>query len=674
MAEKWGQKYIPDMNIKNTLAGILTLFAMPVLAAPATVPAIIPQPQSVECRDGNFELGPGTRIVTDATSKQTGQYLAERLRKATGFEVRLAEKEEPTAAKGEILLTTRNAKAELGAEGYELAVAKDSVIIRAPAQAGLFYGVQTLFQLLPSEVLAPKPVHQGAWTIPCLHVQDQPRFKWRGLMLDISRHFFNKDEIKQLLDAMVLHKINTFHWHLVDDQGWRIEIKKYPKLTQVGAWRTGIGFKLDPKSSTAYGPDGRYGGFFTQADIKEIIAYADARHITIVPEIEMPGHSVAALAAYPQFSCSGEPYSTDISAGVHAGVYCAGKDETFEFLQNVLAEVIDLFPSKYIHIGGDEVPKGNWKQCEKCQARMKQEGLKTEHELQSYFIRRIEKFINSKGRNLIGWSEIREGGLAQNAAVMDWIGGAVEAATDGHEVVMSPTSNCYFDFYQSQDQSTEPRAIGGFLPLSKVYAFEPIPAKLPEQFHHHILGAQGNIWTEYIPSLKHVEYMAFPRLAALSEVAWSPKAARNYDDFTRRLEADYQRLDRMGVNYRREMAAKIGEWTPSQISTQGVTLQWDVTKHAAAAGKYRVRLDYEHGAHGIRLNWVALLEDGKEVARDTHAGFTGSRPRQSIYSVNLPACKAGARYTIQAQVAGDGGTDSTGTVYWEPQPIKPALP
>jgi len=539
------------MVLPSVAAGMLfSMIAFNGLAAAPEAPALIPLPAKTSFQPGTFTLRSKTRVLADDASRATAQYLADRLWPATGYQLKLGAGSD--SAKGNILLTTRDAKPGLGEEGYELTVTKDSVIIRAPSQAGLFYGAQTLLQLLPPQIYAAAPAAKVNWTVPCVQIEDQPRFQWRGLMLDVARHFYNVDEIKQLFDSMAAQKLNMFHWHLVDDQGWRIEIKHYPLLTLVGGWRKGIGFGLDPKSSKAYGPDGRYGGFYTQADIREVIAYAAARHITIVPEIEMPGHSTAALSAYPELSCSGGPYSTDLNGGVFAGVYCAGKDEPFEFLQNILGEVIDLFPGKYIHIGGDEVPKSNWQKCAKCQARMKAENLATEKELQSYFIRRIEKFVNSKGRNLIGWSEIREGGLAKNAAVMDWIGGAVEAATDGHDVVMSPTSNCYFDYYQATNHSTEPKAIGGFLPLKKVYALEPIPAKLDAQFASHILGAQGNLWTEYVASFKQAQYMIYPRLCAIAEISWSPKAGRDYGDFTQRLQTQFQRFDQMGVNYRRE--------------------------------------------------------------------------------------------------------------------------
>jgi hexosaminidase len=379
------------------------------------------------------------------------------------------------------------------------------------------------------------------------------------LLLDVARHFFTKDEVKQLLDLMALQKINTLQMHLTDDQGWRIEIKKYPRLTEIGAWRKDAGFGLDPKASTTYGPDGRYGGYYKQDDIREIVAYARGRHITVVPEIEMPGHASAALSAFPELSCNGGPYTPNAQGGVFAGVYCAGKEETFEFLQNVLVEVRQLFPGAYIHIGGDEVPKDNWMKCARCQARIKQEGLKNEHELQSYFVRRIEKSINAQGRTLIGWSEIREGGLAQNAVVMDWIGGAVEAASAGHDVIMSPTGYCYLDYYQSTNHATEPKAIGGYLPLSKVYSFEPLPAKLDPQYRSHILGAQGNLWTEYVPNFKHAQYLVFPRLSALAEVTWSPQASRNWEDFTRRLQTQCQRFDQLGVSYRKGTPERIGE-------------------------------------------------------------------------------------------------------------------
>jgi hexosaminidase len=649
----------------KTLAVLIWLSVVTVAALADDAPklSLIPMPKNVELRGENFQLTRATRLYADESAREVAEYLAAKLRAATALPLRV-ERSKGMALPNRILLTTNGANINLGLEGYELAVSSTSVVLRAQTPAGLFYGVQTLLQLLPVEIFATNRVRNMSWTLPGIQIEDQPRFAWRGLMLDVSRHFFTKAEVKQLLDEMALLKLNTFHWHLVDDQGWRVEIKKYPKLTQVGAWRSGIGFGLDPKAATAYGADGRYGGFYTQSDIREVVAYAQARHITIVPEIEMPGHSVAALAAYPELCCIGEAGSTNAPAGLKAGIYCAGKEETFEFLQNVLLEIMELFPGKYLHVGGDEVPLDNWRKCERCQARIKTEGLKNVHELQSYFVRRIEKFINSKGRRLIGWSEIRTGGLAQNAAVMDWIGGATEAASEGHDVVMSPKESCYFDFYQSEDRVTEPRAIGGFLPLDQVYAFEPIPADLAPQFHQHILGTQGNVWTEYIPNFKQVEYMTFPRLSALAEVAWSPKAARNFDDFSRRLQQQNRRFDWLGVNYRREMWVKIGGWTPEILTSKGATLEWDVTNNMAGGRSQRIAFSHVEGADGVEIAWAALLEDGREISRDAHTGLASGKPRDAIYTLDVPAPKLGAHYTLRARVSGVGGMDSRGNVIW----------
>ena len=499
-------------------------------------------------------------------------------------------------------------------------------------------------------------------------------------MLDCSRHFFSKDEVKRVLDEMALHKLNMFHWHLTDDQGWRIEIKKYPKLTSVGAWRDksemappgddGSRFTnhvhpaWDVAPPTSFGPDGRYGGFYSQNDVREIVAYAATRHITVVPEIEMPGHAIAALAAYPELSCDGGPYSVNANAGVNKGVFCVGKDEVFTFLQNVLLEVFDLFPGKYIHVGGDEVnaavKKATWGQSPECQARMKAEGLKTLDELQGWFTGRIGKFVSEHGKTMIGWTEIAEGPLPPNAVVMDWQGGVMLAATNGHDVVMSPTKFSYIDYYQSLDTAMEPPGIGGYIPLERVYSFEPIPAGLPAQFQSHILGGQANLWTEYVPSIQHVEYMMFPRLSALAEVAWSPKSARDFADFNRRLEVHEKRLDTLGVTYRRELSVKIGEWNPAQLSTNeaGTNLEWDVTSQINAPGSYRVTFQHSSGP-GLAITSVALLENGVEIAKDVHNGFAARNPTRPAFELNVLTRKAEAKYTLRAAVI---GADSSGIV------------
>ena len=553
------------MKTKIITTSVL-LLAATLVAGNVNMPAVIPAPQKLELRAGVFPITDGTRVYVDPASRVTAGFLTDRLRLVTGCPLKVSTKHFGGATiPGAILLTTKNADPNLGPEGYELIVATNSVVIRAPAQAGLFYGVQTLFQLLPPEIYSSNRVDNVAWQIPCVRIEDWPRFQWRGFMLDVSRHFFNKAEVETFLDLMAMQKLNVFHWHLTDDHGWRIEIKKYPKLTEIGAWRSGVGFDFPSNSTTAYGPDGRYGGFYTQDDIREVVKYAAARHITVVPEIEMPGHATAALAAYPQYSCTGGPFEPLMTAGIFNGIYDPAKEETFQFLADVIAEVSPLFPGKYLHIGGDEVPKETWQHSADCQALMQREGLKNEEELQSWFTRRIEKIVNANGHSMIGWSEILQGGLPKNAAVMDWIGGAKEAAAAGHNVVMTPTAYCYFDFYQSSNRVAEPKAAawGGPLTLSRMYAFEPMPTNVPPELQSFILGAQGNLWTEQIPNFRHVEYMTFPRACALAEVTWSAKEARNWDDFMRRLRIQAKRFDAQNINYRRA-ALEIPEPNPFQ--------------------------------------------------------------------------------------------------------------
>lgn len=526
------------MNI-NRVSQIILIFSLVLTGslAKAQTISIIPKPVSLTPHPGNFTIDKSTNIKFDPSNEdlaQIAKFIQDDLREYYHVDL-TANNESPKAIKLQI-----DPSLKLGNEGYAMTVNADGIQISAPAPNGVFYGVQTLKQLLPAQ-----PVNE--LSVPFVEIQDQPRFKWRGMMLDVSRHFYPVFYIKKLLDNMALFKLNTFHWHLTDDQGWRIEIKKYPKLTETSSWRnqTVIGHNTDKYDGA------EYGGFYTQDQVREIVKYAADRYITIVPEIEMPGHSSAALAAYPEIGCTGGPYQVATRWGIFTDVYCAGKESTFQFLEEVLDEVCSLFPSKYIHVGGDECPKDAWKQCPDCQQRIKDEGLKDEHELQSYFIRRIEKYLNSKGRKLIGWDEILEGGIAPEATVMSWRGveGGIEAAKLNHDVVMTPTTNCYFDFYQSKNKDSEPLAQGGYLPLEKVYNYEPIPAELDQQEAKHILGAQANVWTEYISNIPHLEYMIFPRLCALSEVVWSPKDLRNFTDFESRMEATYPLLKFYHINY-----------------------------------------------------------------------------------------------------------------------------
>ncbi len=503
-------------------------------------PDLIPKPAFMERQPGSFSITDATQVLVEAANPEVravGVYLAEVLHRATGWSVEVNEVSGPETGRNAIVLTTAGADPSLGEEGYELSISPALVQLCAPRPRGLFLGVQTVRQLLPPEAGTPS-AHEAAKTevlaLPCVHVKDKPRYQWRGMLLDCCRHFMTKEFVKRYIDLLAYHKMNVLHWHLTEDQGWRIEIKKYPKLTEIGAWR-GEG-------------DDRYGGFYTQEDIKEIVEYAASRYVTIVPEIELPGHSMAALASYPELGCTGQGYEVGTQWGVYDDVFCAGNDRVFDFLEDVLSEVVELFPSQYIHIGGDECPKARWKECPKCQVRIKAEGLGDEDELQSYFIQRIERFLSSKGRRLIGWDEILEGGLAPNATVQSWRGmdGAIAAATAGHDVISSPLSHCYLDYAQSRGPG-EPTS-GGYIPLELCYEFEPTPAELTPQQARHVLGLEGNMWSERAPQ-ERVDRQVFPRLCALAEVAWSPKEARDWDDFSARLKTHYRRLDALGVTY-----------------------------------------------------------------------------------------------------------------------------
>jgi len=422
-------------------------------------------------------------------------------------------------------------------------------MIRSFGPAGAFYGTQTLRQLLPPQIFSTEPAAGSvAWTIPCLKIEDTPRFAWRGLMIDPARRFVSKAELMKFIDLLALHKMNTMQLHLTDDQGWRIEIKKYPKLTAVGSVRKETRVGHENKSKLFDGTP--HSGFYTQGDIRELVNYAKARFVTIVPEIEMPGHEQAAIASYPELGVTNDPVEVSTHWGVHTRLLNAN-ETTLQFLQDVMTEVIALFPSRYIHVGGDEVVKDEWKASAATQTRMKELNLKDEGELQSYFIRRMDAFLTERGRRLVGWDEILEGGLATGAVVMSWRGteGGIAAAKAGHDVVMAPTSFVYFDYYQSKSP-TEPLAIGGFLPVDKVYSFEPVPAGFSADEAKHILGAQGQVWSEYIPNPQHLEYMAFPRAIALAEVVWSQPDRKNFDDFRARMHTHEQRLKLLGVNFR----------------------------------------------------------------------------------------------------------------------------
>ncbi|MEN8153506.1 MAG: beta-N-acetylhexosaminidase [Acidobacteriota bacterium] len=516
--------------------------------------SIIPKPDMItETGDGYFTIDDSTIILVDKGDgelKRLAEYFSDMFSTPSGIKLKTLEDREDQKNSNRIILTISKEKKTYGDEGYSLEVEKDFIKITASKGAGIFYGIQTLRQLLPAEIESKTDIYSDIqWEVPFVQIEDAPQYKWRGMMLDTCRHFMPLKFIKEFIDHLAMYKLNKFHWHLTEDQGWRIEIKKYPELSEISAWRkeTVTGHARDIPSKY----DGKkHGGIYTQDEIREVIEYAKERYITIIPEIEMPGHSVAALAAFPQISCTGGPFEVKTIWGVHEDVYCAGKEETFTFLEDVLTEVIELFPSEYIHIGGDECPKERWKKCPDCQARIEEEGLKDEHELQSYFIKRIERFLNSKGKKLIGWDEILEGGLAPEATVMSWRGteGGIAAARAGHDVIMSPTSHCYFDYYQGNPEN-EPLAIGGLLTLEKVYSFNPTPDILKEEERKHILGGQANLWTEYIPNPEQAEYMIFPRIAALAEVVWTTEKLKKWSNFSKRMKKQYRRFQQMDINY-----------------------------------------------------------------------------------------------------------------------------
>ena len=509
--------------------------------------AIVPYPQKLVPKSGTFVFNSRTRIFCDSKQPEIlklAQQFATQLNLVSGISLKISEATTDTSN----TIIFRKTSLQDNQESYLLQISEKSILLEANSATGFFYGLQSLYQLLPTEIYGKKRVYFKKWSVPAVQIIDAPRFAYRGLHLDVGRHFFPISFIKKYIDAMAIHKLNYFHWHLTEDQGWRIQIKKYPRLTEVGSKRDetlkGYFYSRCPQEF-----DGKpYGGFYTQVEAREIVAYAADRFITVIPEIEMPGHAQAALASYPYLSCKKDStLKVATRWGIFPDVYCP-RDSTFNFLEDVLTEIMDIFPSKYIHIGGDECPKDRWKVCPDCQARIQKEGLKDENGLQSYFIHRIESFLNSKGRKIIGWDEILDGGLAPNATVMSWRGtrGGIAAAKAGHDVIMTPGATCYFNFYQS-DPVSEPLAFGGYLPLNAVYNYEPVPASLNSAEATHILGAQANLWTEYISTTEQAEYMAFPRVSAMSEVLWTDTLNRNWDAFRSRIPKEFERYNALNI-------------------------------------------------------------------------------------------------------------------------------
>ena len=542
--------------MKKTIASLTSLVLLAGCAKPQPQAfQVIPMPAQVTVNEGYFPVA-GALIACDENMDELSQKavarFAEALKTVTG-------KACDGKGKGEIHFSVNP---NLAAEQYSIEVREDGVDVEASALNGFVYACETLKQMLPPAIYGDK-AQKADWVLPCASILDQPRFAYRGMHLDPCRHFFSIEETKKYLDVMTAYKLNRFHWHLTEDQGWRMEVKKYPKLTEIGAWRDFTVIKKDWDSNDGV----RHGGFYTQEEMKEIVAYAAARGITVIPEIDLPGHMIAALASYPELGCTGGPYSVWTRWGVSEQILCAGNEQVYTFLEDVFTELMDIFPSEYIHIGGDECfPRDKalpWDSCPKCAALMKKLGIKkgpdAKHYLQNYVTARVQKFLNDNGRKIIGWDEILEGDLAEGATVMSWRGtkGGIKAAAKGFDVVMTPTDYAYFDYYQSKERDKEPFAIGGYLPLEKVYGYEPFDGMVAGS-EDHILGVQANMWTEYIATPEHLEYMLMPRMCAMSEVQWCAADAKDYERFTASLEHTLGMMDAMGVNYCLDYKGLIG--------------------------------------------------------------------------------------------------------------------
>lgn len=580
--------------------------------------ALIPVPQEMTVGSDCFTLTRNAAITLDQSNQELkgiAQYFNEKIAPATGFEL-------PVEKHGKIEFKLTDDTA-LGDEGYHLKVKHGDIVLTANKPAGIFYGVQTLLQMLPAEIksITEQPTNKK-WTIPCVDITDKPQFPWRGLMLDVSRHWFTKEEVMKYIDELAEYKMNVFHWHLTDDQGWRLEIKSLPKLTEVGAWRAPRVGQWWQRERQQPGEEATYGGFYTQEDVKEVLAYAAKRFVRVIPEIDVPGHGVAALVAYPELACMKAPDAVNVGNkfyGEDENTLCIGKESTFEFMDKVLTEVAALFPDEYIHIGGDECFKGFWHKCPRCQARMKAENLKNEEELQSYFIHRMGDMLKEKGKKLVGWDEILEGGLAPDANVMSWRGmeGGIKAAQVGHHVIMTPTNHCYIDLWQGEP-SVEPDTYS-MCRLKDSYSFNPVPEGVSAEM---VLGGQGNLWAESVPTFRHAEYMTWPRGWALAEVLWSGPAKSDWNGFWPRVEKHFVRADQADINYARSMYnAIVSPYLQdgvlkvelgSEIDGTDIYYTFDNTDPDRHTPKYAEPLSIPKNATWLR---IVTYRDGKPVGK-----------------------------------------------------------
>lgn len=635
---------------------------------------VIPLPQETNLtKETPFELNGSTTIVypeSNAQLKRNAEFLAEYL---TQSAIGIGNPSTQAIAEG---AEAKNNTIVLGLdptienkEGYVLTVTPQNVFIKGKTESGVFYGIQTLRKSIP-----PTKTGFEKIVLPAGTIKDAPRFPYRGMHLDVGRHFFPVEFIKEYIDLLALHNMNTFHWHLTEDQGWRIEIKKYPKLTEIGSIRnrTVIGRNTDEYDNTPYG------GFYTQEQAKEIVKYAQERYITVIPEVDLPGHMLAALAAYPDMGCTGGPYEVCPRWGVFEDVLCIGNEKSMQFLEDVMAEIIEIFPSEYIHIGGDEAPRTRWEKCPKCQARIQSEGLKADKEhtaedrLQSYCMTRIENFLNSKGRRIIGWDEILEGDVAPNATVMSWRGseGGIKAAQMGHDVIMTPNDFCYFDYYQAADPKDEPFGIGGYVPVEKVYSLEPT-ASLTEEQAKHILGAQANLWTEYIATPEHVEYMILPRMAALAEVQWTQPEKKDYKDFINHLARLIKLYERDGLNYAKHVFDIKADFIPdagkkavtvtlTTIDDAPIYYTLDGSAPTGTSSKYSEPISLTESAD---FRAVAIRPEGNSKVVEKAVSFN----KATLCPIELTTIQPAARYTFHgASILVDGmkGKESYGSGTW----------
>lgn len=641
---------------------LLTATCLPLFAAESL--PLIPQPRSVEQAQGEFKLPATVRITAGDDLKNEASYLGQRLKTGLGRTVTLA-------PSGDIRLSLASG---LPPEGYRLKVTPQGATIEGGDSAGVFYGVQTFLQLLPPQVYGATTTTKTAEaSAACVTIEDSPSFAWRGLMLDSARHFMPKEFVLKFIDVMAAHKLNRFHWHLVDSEGWRLEIKKYPKLTQVGQDQPATypsENPVDPSIRVKYNYGTFHGGgYYTQEDIKEVVAYAAKRHVTIMPEIEFPAHAMTMLTAYPEFSTTGK---VPVVKSNHSPDLLNVDEKSMNFLKDILDETMSLFPGKWIHFGGDEAPKGQWKQSEFVQQRIKELGLKNENELQSWLFGQMAEHVGKRGKVAVGWEEITHGFLPPGAVVMPWLSmnTAAKVANDGHPVILCPVGPLYFDSYQTSDPTDNQTLYKGPFTLRSVYNFNCDLGNVAADKKANLWGAQAQLWSELMPKPEHVEYQAFPRAAALAETTWTPKDRKNYDDFARRLVTHAKRLDALKVNYRKLEPLPPVSWTPEIVKPGRKDLVLEGPAGIAVTpGTYLATPSYQDGGHGMWFDRIELVADGKVIASDTHRGFAGANPKDAAYTLEVKSApSANAKIVLRVVADSSEGTDSAGEVSLRRQP------